>query len=286
MSVRRFERGVTIIEMMLVMVITSIIFLIVQFLLSRTIDNWWKVNANADAQQQLYKAQMFLERDLSSAAFEVEPTRATVAVEQAPAKLVNLTGSDGDVFWFLSAIDPVTGEFVRCEDGQPHWQRNVLYYAASPTGLSAFNYLGAGTDVGGYEVSCPFKVLIRKEINFDTDPDHVEPLMPYSEIENYLQRPDGYDVSSMAGPNVSARPISGNIVTFRVDLQPFSDSVVVDLRATAIDRARREGRIETRNLVDNPASQQLLLSLYPPNRQRQRETNGDPVWTCNGPVPP
>lgn len=256
------------------MTITALIFAVTQALLVRTIDTWWKVNANADAQQQLYKAQSFLERDLAGAAYETEDGRETIRIEKAPAELVHLTGADGDVLWFLSAVDPVSGNFVRRE-GKPHWQRNILYYAVTPTSLETFGFTGAGFNQGDYESACPFKVLIRKEIDFGevTDPDSdPEPLISYSDLLAFLDRPAGYDVSGMIQPNVEVRPVSGNILTFRATLEPATRGVVLDLRATAIDRARREKPIGDRDLSGDAATQQLLLTLYPPNRQGKEPT--------------
>jgi len=260
--------------MLLAMTITALIFAVTQALLVRTIDTWWKVNANADAQQQLYKAQSFLERDLAGAAYETEDGRETIRIEKAPAELVHLTGADGDVLWFLSAVDPVSGNFVRRE-GKPHWQRNILYYAVTPTSLETFGFTGAGFNQGDYESACPFKVLIRKEIDFGevTDPDSdPEPLISYSDLLAFLDRPAGYDVSGMIQPNVEVRPVSGNILTFRATLEPATRGVVLDLRATAIDRARREKPIGDRDLSGDAATQQLLLTLYPPNRQGKEPT--------------
>ena len=267
---RKRPSGLTIVEMMLVMTITALVFAVTQALLARTIDMWWKVNANADAQQQLYKAQNFLERDLAGAAYETEAGRETVRIEKIPAELINLIGSDGDVLWFLSAVDPVSGQFVR-KDGRPFWQRNILYYAVTPTSLDTFDFTGGGMSAGGYESACPFKVLVRKEIDFGdpTDPDSTdpEPLLGYSDVAGFLNRPDGYSTASMGGANTSVRPISGNILTFRADLVPSTRGVSIDLRATAVQRAKREKPIGDRDLSNDPATQQLLLTLFPPNRQ-------------------
>ena len=250
---RKRPAGLTIVEMMLVMTITALVFAVTQALLARTIDMWWKVNANADAQQQLYKAQNFLERDLAGAAYETEVGRETVRIEKIPAELINLIGSDGDVLWFLTAVDPVSGQFVR-RDGRPFWQRNILYYAVTPTSLDTFDFSGGGMSAGGYESACPFKVLVRKEIDFGdpTDPDSPdpEPLLGYSDVAGFLNRPDGYSTASMGA-----------------DLVPSTRGVSIDLRATAVQRAKREKPIGDRDLSNDPATQQLLLTLFPPNRQ-------------------
>jgi hypothetical protein len=261
------------------MVVITIIFAITQALLTRTIDNWWRVNANADAQQQLYKAQTVLERDLAAAAYERENGRETFTIHKLPPELESLdgAGADGDAFWFLSAIDPVTGRFMRTEDGEPFWQRNVLYYLVTPSAVETLGFEGTGLDLHGYESACPYKILIRKEIDFGTPTDPTdqatsEPLMTYFQIAPLLTRPVGYDLSGMSGPNVSVQPVAANILSFRVDPVNSIGGFEVDLRATAIDRAKREGRIGSRDLANDPATQQLRLTLFPPNRQGSGST--------------
>lgn len=261
------------------MILVAIIFGITQALLARTIDSWWKVNANADAQQQLYKAQAFLERDLANAAFETETGRETFGIDKTSSltELNSLSGSDSDVLWFLSAVDPLSGNFQRHPTtGEPLWQRNIIYYAVTPQNVSSFGYSASGTNVGGYESACPYKVLIRKEVDaYDPtlpgDPSTIEPLI--DDLTGFIDRPDGYDTSTMSKHGGSVRPISGNIITFRATQDNQLGGITIDLRATAIDRAKREaGGIGTRDLASNPATQQLQITIFPPNRQGDDST--------------
>lgn len=271
---RASVRGLSLMELMIVMALTGVIFGITQMILVRTIDTWWRVNANQESEQQLYRAQSHLERDLRAASFDLEPDQATVGVQKAPAELKTLAGADGDVLWFLSAIDPLSGTFVRKADGTPFWQRNVIYYAVTPNGLSHLGYSGAGRDVGGYEVACPFKMLVRKEIDSgpptspsDADPNaSIEKLMPFSEVAAHLNRPTGYSCAGMTAANASVKPVSAHVLTFRADLAPTLRGISVDVRCTAIDRARREGNISDRDLSEQPATTQLQFVLLPPNR--------------------
>lgn len=264
-------------ELVLVMGITVLLFGVTHAILSRTIDTWWRVNSKQDSGQQLHRAQRSLERDLRGAAFERQPDRATIAVEKAPGakeKLVNLSGSDGDVLWFLSAIDPVTGEFRRHDDGTPFWQRNVVYYLVTPNNLAQhFDYQASGLESGGYEVACPFKILIRKEIDAGTpttasDPASAEKLLTYGELSAHLNRPNGYDCAGMALDRSTVKPVAANLLSFRVDLKSEVQAVSLDLRATAIDRARREGGIGSRDLSNQPVTTQLQFVVIPPNRPR------------------
>ncbi len=272
MSVRR-PRGLSLIELIVVMGMTGIIFGVTQLLLVRTIDTWWRVNANQQSEQQLYRAQNHLERDLRGAAFELQPDRATIAVEKQPSELTHLAGSDGDVLWFLSAVDPISGQFVRKPDGTPFWQRNVVYYAVSPLGLDTLGYSSGGLAVAGYESACPFKILVRKEIDSGaptsptSDPaSSTEKLMTFSELAPHLDRPTGYICAGMAAANSTVKPVAAHLLTFRVDLMEQLRGVSIDVRCTAIERAQREGGISNRDLTEAPATTQLEVVLLPPNR--------------------
>lgn len=267
------RRGVSVLELVLVIGITVLLFGITQAILTSTIDTWWRINSNQASSQQLHRAQRNLEQDLRAAAFERQPDRVTIAVEKAPGALESLGGSgaDGDVLWFLSAVDPLTGEFRRHDDGTPFWQRNVVYYLVTPKNLAQhFDYQASGLNVGGYEVACPFKILIRKEIDAGvpttSDPASAEKLLTYSELSAHLNRPDGYNCAGMALGSSSVKPIAANLLSFRIDLRPEVQGVSLDLRATAIDRARREGGIDSRDLSSQPVTTQLQFVVIPPNR--------------------
>ena len=271
MSVRHSSRGLSLLEMMVVTAITVILFGITHLILMRTIESWWRVNASADSEQQLYRAQQSLERDLRTAAFELQPDRQTINVQRAPSELNSLSGADGDVLWFISAVDPVTGKFCRNADGTPFWQRNILYYLATPRNLQIhFSYDAAGLAQAGYEVACPYKVLIRKEIDSGVpthlaDSSSIETLMSYGDLAPYLERPDGYSCAGMSGTNTAVKPVSANLLSFRAELENDLRGVSVDLRATAIERARREGGIGTRDLLSQPVTTQLKFVVMPPN---------------------
>ncbi len=267
------SRGLSTIELLIVMTLTAIIFGITQMVLVRTIDTWWRVNANQESEQQLYRAQSYLERDLRAAAFELQPGRATLAIEKAPPALETLSGADSDVLWFLSAVDPLSGEFQRDKNGAPFFQRNILFYAVTPDGLSGLGYLGAGRSIGGYEVACPFKMLIRKEIDSGplTAPDTdvaltSERLMSFDEILPHINRPTGYNCAGMAAANATVRPVAAHVLTFQADLIPDMRGVSIDIRCTAIDRARREGTISDTDLSTSSATTQLQFVVIPPNR--------------------
>lgn len=273
MFLRFSKRGLTLLELVLVMGMTTLLFVITHLILSQTIDTWWRVNSNQDADQQLYKARQSLDRDLRGAAFELQPDRATIGLATAPLIGGGLAGSDGDVLWFLSAVDPATGKFCRHPDGTPFWQRNILYYLVTPTNLSQhFDFAGLGFNADGYEVGCPYKLLIRKEIDADiattpSDPSSVEKLLAWNDIQPYLSRPDGYDCANMTAESASIhQPVAANLLTFRAALRQDISAVSLDLRASAVDRARREGGFGSRDLSENPVTTRLQLVIRPPNR--------------------
>lgn len=280
-KLKRTPFGLTLIELLIVMALTGILFGLTQLVLTRTIDTWWRVNAHEEAEQQLYKAQAHLERDLRSAAFETQAGRQTIAITQAPTALQGLVGSDGDVLWFLSAIDPGTGNFIRRKttdnlNGTPFWQRNILYYAAIPDGLSGLGFLGTGLNKDGYEVACPYKLLIRKEIDSgppttsSSDPNtSTEGLLPYTGAESvsiHLKRPQGYDCTDVGSTNVTVMPIAAHMLSFRVKLIEATRSVQVDLASTGIDQAGREGPIGARDLTGEPSTRHLQFLVVPPNQ--------------------
>ena len=61
---------------------------------------------------------------------ELEETNLPVRVVDVPSSLGG--APDGKAIWFLSARDPATGKFARGPEGEPFWQRNLLYYLVVP----------------------------------------------------------------------------------------------------------------------------------------------------------
>jgi hypothetical protein len=116
-------------------------------------------------------------------------------------------------------------------------------------------------------------MLIRKEIDSGppttptSDPGTTaETLMSFDQIAPHLNRPTKYSCAAMAAANVSVKPVSAHVLTFRAELMEDLGGVSVDVRCTAIDRARREGRISDRDLTAEPSTTQLQFVVTPPNR--------------------
>lgn len=269
----RKARGLSLPELMVVMLLTGMLFAITHMIIARTIELWWRVNAHQNAEQQLYRAQRHLERDLRSASFDTEASRQTIGLKKAPSELQSLAGADGDVLWFLSAVDPASGNFVRTRDGAPFWQRNILYYAVTPTtsGLANLGYLGLGKEVAGYEVACPYKILVRKEIDSDipTKPNSnesdKEKLLSYSDLAPFIKRPSGYDCTDIRDTNSTVIAVSANLLSFRCELLEDAHAVSFDVRCTGIEQARKEGPISDRDLYQAPSTRGILFLMAPPN---------------------
>ena len=174
---------------------------------------------------------------------------------------------DGDALWFLSFIDPTTGEPVYSDGtgagdlGEPHWQRNIMYYAVVPgSHNSVAGQSCSGGDGGdGYEDQCPHKVMVRKIIN---DPNDPETLLPGS--GGYLDAPSGFSVSGMGGPDLEETRLLGtNILSFRVTGD--DESVTVDLRANSIDEARKNVPLGSTPLSGQPTTIQRVFTIFPKN---------------------
>ncbi|MCA9794529.1 MAG: hypothetical protein KC910_22125, partial [Candidatus Eremiobacteraeota bacterium] len=185
----------------------------------------------------------------------------------------SLGGFDGDAFWFLSAEDPITGEFARLPDGSPFWQRNVLYYAVVPLQVDqmAGQTVVGGSDTSGYEDRIPYKVLVRKVIDVppatDTsDEDTIETLL--SDPSPYLTRPTRLDLTALAAePGVEqVEIVCARLVSFRANRGlDYPDQVEFDLRAVALDEVKKQQGIGTTQLLDGPFTLHHLVSVRPRN---------------------
>ena len=185
------ERGLSLLEMLLAGTFFSLVALLSFLLLSRSVGLWTHVVEAESAGLELSKATQALRGDLLLADLG-ECKRAEV-----PASLPG-GGKDGCALWFLSAVDPNSGELIRKPDGTPFWQKNVLYYLVAPSGHLDFCGIdcegGLGPD--GFDDRCPHKVLVRKVIdsgvptNPETDPDATEEEL-LTDVSVYRTRPQG-----------------------------------------------------------------------------------------------
>jgi len=224
-----------------------------------------KAAASADVQGELRKARLAVAQDLARTSF------AQTNSQPAPA---SLSGADGEALWFLSAVDPVTGEYRRKSDGTPFWQCNILYYMTVPSShASLYGYQCAGgADGAGYEDRCPHKMLIRKVIDLPPATTAAETseetLIPAAGITAYLTRPATFNLNGMNGEAglKSARVQAHSLLTFRVQRNAnpsYPREVLVDLRAVATRNAEKELKVGSVPLGQGRFTTQQLFSVFP-----------------------
>lgn len=248
------RRGFSMLEVIVVLGMAALVALIFQLAFSQSIGVYRKVTSEDLAMRNLRKARDRLSQELAVSCFQ--ETR----VSPGPTTLV---GRDGDAVWFLSATDPATGHFMRRHDGTPFWQRTILYYPVIP----ANKFAGAGLDAGGYEVSCPNKVLVRKVLDTGaaTNPadESTAEELP-ADVSMFLDRPDGLDTSAMTGQTVSL--VATDLVTFRAVADPAVREVRFDVRSLAIGDASRELAVGSVDLLETRFTSRLDFSIFPVNR--------------------
>jgi type II secretory pathway component PulJ len=253
----RRPSGLTIVELLIAISTTVIILLVVFAALRSSQQSWNRVSGDHGASGELLKAESRLRQDLFAASFDA------LEVGGGPS---TLGSRDGDAVWFLSAIDPDTGAFVRNEDGTPRWQRNILYYSVLPSGLDQ-SFSGSGINVGGYEMSNPYKVLVRKvidqgDVTDPNDPSTQESLI--SDITPHLERPQEFSFAS--GNTEAARVVGRNLLSFRATKNAGLEGLQLSIISVNIEETRKTVPIGTVAL-DNPQFTMVRdLTLYPQNR--------------------
>ena len=242
--------------------IFGILILILGAAVSQSSRVWARASSSSNSQLELRKAYAPLSLDLQQTHFQhVRQSTSTVS----------LAGFDGDALWFLSSIDPNTGEAIRNAQGEPLWQRNILYYAVVPSGhaqLYGFTCAGAA-DPSGYESRCPHKVLIRKVIDSGaptTPADEVNPEELLPDVNQYLTRPVGFDLSAMAEPGLESVGIeSRELLGFRVRIganPQWPNEVALSLQAAKTKQAQKTRQIGTDSLEG--FIQRFSFSVFPP----------------------
>ncbi len=259
------NRGLTIAELLIGFAVFTGLMVILAAATRMGSTVWGRASASSDSQLELRKAYVSIYRDLKSTMFE------DVRVGPGPS---SLAGKDGDALWFLSPVDPATGESLRTHRGRPYWQRNILYYLTVPEqhqqtfGLTC----AGGQDTDGYEDRCPHKVLIRKVIDTVPPPEpdefgviHEEPEEILNDVVPYLSRPSGYNLSSMSEAGLEdATIVAVNILSFRAQIEPdprWPGEIHLELRAAAVDSGRRHLRIGVDSLEE--ATQTFTFSVFP-----------------------
>jgi hypothetical protein len=219
---------------------------------------WRKISATTEASVNLRRATARIQTDLLS----TSPTR--VRTYQGPS---TLSGFDGDAFWFLSALDD-QGNFQRTSDGSPFWQRTVLYYTVTPSGHQTAGFGSGGSDPQGYEDHCPYKLLIRKEIDWGTPTDPLddttsEELMSALDVTSYLTRPAGYSLAGMESEVgvQEVQLVARDLLSTRCLID--SGNVQVKILAGANERARKEAGFGRSSLSGKPFIHELEFTVVP-----------------------
>lgn len=254
MSTRKRCRGITIVESLIALSVVAVILGLTVLFLAQATESWRRVSGDQSAGLQLQKAEGWLRRDLELTAYET--------VRVAPG-MANLNGSDGDALWFLSALDPATGQFLRNPDGTPRWQRNILYYSVVPSNLGGTDFEGAGLNVNGYESSYPYKVLVRKQIDFgeSTGPDDTEQLI--TNIQPYLERPNGLEFASN---DAEVTLVAHHLLSFRAVPEDALRGVLLTLQAAGLEQARKAFPIGSQSLLDARFLLERRIEIFPANR--------------------
>jgi len=182
------------------------------------------------ATAQLLKAGQALRRDLEM----IRSNSSSLRIGPVPASLGG--GADSDAVIFLSAVDPTTQQAQTRLDGSPFWMRNVLYYGIIPLDYSqGIGQTMTGSNLGGYEMSCPTKQLVRLEVDQNPGNNPSDASSEDSLISNFLPlltRPS-------AGTNSATRKtVASNLLSFRC--QQFGPELRIDLRAVSIEEARKD----------------------------------------------
>ena len=249
-------RGYTIAELSVSLTIFGLILVMTTFILAQARNAWIVSDSKETAALRLRQAKTSLQRDFESASHE------NVGVSSSPASLAG-GGKDGDTLVFLSPIDPANSQIVRNSSGEPLWQRNILYYLTVP-----LNHVTCKGTVGpgGYEASCPHKVLVRKVINNPGSGGTQELL---TDVSSYLDRPATDNTSPTGGGSKleDSQVVATDLLWFAVTTNPSSGpgAVVIDARTVALESAQRNARAGAQSYASGPYTVNARLSLVPHN---------------------
>lgn len=246
------RRGLTLMETAVSLGVFSMLVVLLFFLLRDSTRAWNSVESRYDAQKALAQVEFWLKSDLQ---------RADIA--QIGEKRVSSAPGNGDVVWFLSAIDPTIADpdlqFQRDPaTGSPNWQRHVIYYLVRPNDYSRIsNGFSPAVDPNlNADYYAPHKVLIRKVVDLPASP---ETLMNTAQVDTYTTAPDGYDVSGFAATEpglVETKIVATGLLSFEVEVLPNAagtgGSVSIDTYAVRFREAEKVMAIGNTSLQSSP----------------------------------
>jgi len=266
---KRRSGGFSLIEVLLASTLFAILAVLSFVLLRRGSTLWRDLVESESANLQLAKAASRLRAEVVTTGIR------HCAVGTVPASLAG-AAKDGSALWFLSALDPATGEMVLKPDGTPFWQRNIVYYLVVPNYHQSLfgSDCAGGLGPNGCDDRCPHKVLIRKVVDSGVatsptgDPNTVEEKL-LSDVTPYLTRPSGYDMALMGAEAGVERAelIATQLLWFEVKLGSagLPAEVNIDLRAVATKEAQSKIALGSAPLSTGPYTTNRLLSIVPMN---------------------
>lgn len=242
----------------------SLLLAILGVLFLKSLELWRGSSAGSDVQTEFLKARPLLQSDL------VLTSPTLWQRSEVPSSLGG--GKDGQAVWFLSPVDPSSSKVItRTSDGSPVWQRTVLYYLTVPTDHNSLfgSTCAGGSGPNGFNQTCPHKVLIKKVIDTGTktlpDDSSTEETLP-SNMESYLTRPVGYDVSGLKESGVEeVKLVAKNLLSFLVQPGVEPSEIEVVLSAVPLEQIRREVALGTTLLHENRLLQESRFSVFPKN---------------------
>lgn len=251
----------TLLELMLGMGIFTAVMVVLVGLFNQSLAVWRTSSGSDTAMREMRKVRAALERDMALG-------RAAFVGRSQVADHLGGGGLDGEALWFLSPVDPATGQIVRKSDGSAMWMRNILYYLVVPSNHDAVFGLHCvgGAAANGYDDRCPHKLLIRKVIDADgatvaTDETTEEALI--ADITPYLTQPSGYDLTAMAEPGLEDKRVAANsLLTFSSAPGTVGSEVAFDVRAMSIAEARRAIEVGKAPAWDSRFTLQSPFSVF------------------------
>ena len=232
------SRAHTIVEMMVTVACFFVIMAVAGAIFSEAMSVSRFVSGGDRAQREMRRARAQLERDL------ILTNSSQIGRSRMPDYLGG-GGDTGESLWFLSPVDPVSGQTVLRQDGKPCWQRNILYYITIP--LNHDQIFGVhcqgGMGANGFDDRCPHKVLVRRVI--DSGPPTVdeatqETLLPGAAIGPYLVRPTNLQVPQ-------GKLVASGLLHFSTISAPAPASIptelFVDMRSLSLEEAQRHAQV-------------------------------------------
>lgn len=235
-------------------------FLVMVFgLLQSGMGTWHQTSSSQDTHFQLNQASSRLMEELSLSSVE----------QMDIAAVPHLPGTEQRAIWFLSAIDPATGEFARTDEGEPLWQRNVIYYLAQATDHDTL----FGVKCDAADTRCPHKFLIRRVVDAgpatapDSAPSSEERLMTPAQVLGYLKQPTGHGLSLARPTAEKDELIAQGLLDLQIVLGPdrWPDEVMITISGFSAQEAGKKFALGRQDLKDTSYTHTVVQSCFPGN---------------------